>query len=155
MTRVSKPQWALTWQVIFSIVVGLAMVLSNAISIEYIPNYKSDMGPEYFGSPFIMSTDTTWVNSFTGELYLKGLFSDVLIWGLLIYSVLLFLSRIQNKWARRIMLSLGTITFILAFAFVSMDLFIMDWRVHWNYTDADATNFHEEQYPEKRFHFFD
>ena len=73
MTRVSKPQWALTWQVIFSIVVGLAMVLSNAISIEYIPNYKSDMGPEYFGSPFIMSTDTTWVNSFTGETLPQGL----------------------------------------------------------------------------------
>jgi hypothetical protein len=73
----------------------------NAITFRVILENHHEHEPNLFGFPFICKTSIPWVNSFEQEVYLKGLFLNLIFWFAIFYLLLLLLYYFKIwKWLK-------------------------------------------------------
>lgn len=120
------------------LLLSLSISQLDFITIRYECDYLGDMGPEYYGFPFIYRTQIPWVNSLSGNFYILGYIGNVsVIYGLLFFSVTLFKKfRISLGIMKYLKIVTSIITIIL-FIFASMFFTLIEWNFKWKYNHIE------------------
>jgi hypothetical protein len=54
-------------RIIIIILLSLALPLLDIVTFRHSYDFNGDMGPDFYGLPFIYRTEIPWVNSFNGD----------------------------------------------------------------------------------------
>ena len=122
------------------VLLALALPILDLVTFRHTCDFKGDMGPEFYGLPFIYRTEIPWVNSFSGEFYILGYFGNVFF-----HCLCLFLLRwilnifkltgiIKKTWN---VIWIGTSVMLIIYA--TMFFSIMEWRFEW--TKSEIMNY--------------
>ena len=140
-------------KVILSIVFAIGIVFSDIVYFEYTC-ITDENWPTFLGFPFVQSTNTSWIFSMSGELFLRGLLCNILFWGVLIYIFVFFIERITvgkfyiAKWISSLLLM------FLALFISIISLLAIDWRMNWDHDNFKRDYYQTELDCERSFHFF-
>jgi hypothetical protein len=120
------------------LLLSLSISQLDFITIRYECDYLGEMGPEYYGFPFIYRTQIPWVNSISGKFYILGYICNVSV----IYTLLFLLVKLSEKLSinKRIMKFLKIITSlitIILFIFASLFFTIIEWNFEWKYNHIE------------------
>ena len=138
---------------IIIVLFAFGFVFGEPIVFEYIPLYpEGEMGPEYFGFPFIYRTDTTWVNSMSGEIYLKGLLGNLIFWGGIILIASFGIDKLKGKFKKATQIL--TISFGALVCLIALTSTAIDWRFHFDHNDMKGDYFINELDYNKELHMF-
>ena len=123
------------WRIILiSLVFALGLTLSDLIAFEYICEY-GELGPTFYGFPFVYRTNTTWVNSMSGEIYLTGLLLNTLFWFIITIGLVFLFKKIKNIVAKKI-LKIGGWAFFGFIVFLGLlSILAIDWRLEISHDD--------------------
>lgn len=119
-------------KLIFSIITALGLITDEFLTFEYVCNYP-EYGPKFYGFPFVQETNTTWVFSMSGEIYLFGFLGNLIFWTIIIRGIILLLNKIKVKLMQKIIGVFGLL--ILAWSlFISLIYFAaIDWRLKYTH----------------------
>lgn len=88
----------------------------NVITFRTILENHNEREPNLFGFPFICKTSVPWVNSMEQNVYLLGLFGNLILGIVFFYLIILLLNKIEiSKMARKI-----SIFIIMTFGIISI-----------------------------------
>lgn len=139
-----------------SIIIALfafGFVFGEPIVLEYNPLYPvGEMGPEYFGFPFIYRTDTTWVNSMSGEIYLKGLIVNFIFWVIVILITVFCIDKLNGRFKK--VTQIFFISFGLFVCLIALTNTVIDWKLHFDHNNMKGDYFINELDYTKKIHFF-
>lgn len=119
-------------KILLSIILSLGMISSDIIYFKYTC-VTDEKWPSFLGFPFVQSTDTTWVFSMSGILYLKGLFGNIIIWSIFFYLLLFIIYKItKGKFvlAKNI---LAFLTVCYSLFFTLFFFYAIDWSLGWDH----------------------
>lgn len=132
---------------------AFGFVFGEPIVFEYTPLYpKGEMGPEYFGFPFIYRTDTTWVNSMSGEIYLKGLIGNLIFWIIVIWITSFGINKLKGAFGKAMRILI--IIFGSLVCLVALTSMVIDWRFHFDHNDMKRDYFIDELEYNKELQLF-
>ncbi|MFT6334778.1 MAG: hypothetical protein ACJATI_001524 [Halioglobus sp.] len=92
---------------------GLLLSSVELVTIRKICFYP-EHGPNFYGFPMIYRTNTTWVNTGSGNIYVVGLFINSIFWGGLSYVISNSIRKLINSRSVKIGI---TITLLLSTIF--------------------------------------
>lgn len=58
---------------------AVAVASSKIVTFEYVCDYP-ERRPKFYGFPFVQETDSTLVNSMSGDLYILGFLGNFMFW---------------------------------------------------------------------------
>lgn len=119
-------------KLIFIIPLSISLVLLDLISFKYKCRYE-DGGPDFYGFPFIYRTDTSYVNSLSGELYISGFLGNTLFWTLLLFLSIITIKQLIPHINKTILLVLKVLILIISVFIIYVSTEIIDWRYQWNH----------------------
>ncbi|NVK03200.1 MAG: hypothetical protein HWD92_00195 [Flavobacteriia bacterium] len=123
---------------------AFGFVFGEPIAFEYLPVYPTgDPGPEYYGFPFIYRTDTTWVSSLSGILYLKGLIANLLFWAIISFLASRGIDKLRGKpkiASQIVAIVFGIYLVLVAFLKVSIN----DWSIQYDHDNMKMDYYNEE-----------
>ena len=139
---------------IFSVIVSIGIVTINIPTFEYIPDYPhGEMGPEFYGFPFIRSTDTTWVNTGSGEIYLIGFIGNIIFWSFLCMTVIYFTEKIKRPIIKIIINSSGVVLVILSVMISILYYSAIEWRIKLDHDSMKNEYFIDDLEYERNFYW--
>ncbi len=118
-------------KILLLIVLSLGMITDDFLVFEYTCNYP-ELGPKFYGFPFVQETNTTWVNSMSGEIYILGFIGNLIIWTLIFGIVFQLLKRIRNSIGFKVFV---TVLMLYALFFSCVYFSIIDWRFSYSHDD--------------------
>lgn len=113
---------------LFSVTTALGIVTSGLFTYEYVCDFP-EAGPKFYGFPFVQRTDTTWIFSMSGDIYLFGFLLNVAFWSGIIYLLGWAISPIKNPIIARTRTVLGWAVFGIMLLLSIQNLTIIDWRI--------------------------
>ncbi|SFT45061.1 hypothetical protein SAMN05216474_0636 [Lishizhenia tianjinensis] len=119
-------------QIIITILLSLALPLSDIVTLRHSYDFEDDIGPEFYGLPFIYRTEIPWVNSLSGDFYILGYFGNVIFFSLVLVVFTLLIKSIKlNGFIKKLwnVSWMGTSVFLILFA--ALFFFITEWRFEW------------------------
>lgn len=136
----------------YALIFSLFIVSNGIFTFKYECAY-SDGGPDFYGFPFVQETDHTWVNSLSGEIYLAGYLSNLLIWTIIGFGLSLLLKRISWGKAKQAMNIVAMAMAGLALAFSIFTFSLIDWRYHWSHDNFKMNHYQNEIECQRTFQF--
>jgi len=134
-----------TIRIITITLLALALPLLDIVTFRHTYDFKGDMGPEFYGLPFIYRTEIPWGSSLSGEFYVLGYFGNVLFCAIVVLIFTLLMMRIKlNLTIKKLWNISWTSTSIVLILFSALFFFITDWRFDWTnseilqYTDQSV-----------------
>lgn len=117
-----------------SIIVALGCITDDYLIFEYACDYP-EHGPKFYGFPFAQETNSTWVFSMSGEIYLLGFLGNLIFWTVIITGLVFLVSKLNGRLVKKITKLLGWL--IIAWSlFISFVYFAaIDWRVEFTHDD--------------------
>ena len=121
-----------TTQIIITILLSLALPLLDIVTLRHSYNFEDDMGPEFYGLPFIYRTEIPWVNSLSGDFYILGYFGNVICFGLVLVIFTLLIKSIKlNEFIKKLWNVSWMGTSIVLILFAALFFFITKWKFEW------------------------
>jgi hypothetical protein len=125
---------------------SLALPLLDIVTFRHTCDFNGDMGPEFYGLPFIYRTEIPWVNSLSGDFYLLGYAGNVVFFGVIILIVAAVLKRVEQQGHIKKIWNVGWIgTAMVMILFSSMFFFITEW--HFDWTPSEMINYANQSAP--------
>lgn len=141
-------------KILASLLIAIGFTLTNCISFEYVCEID-ERWPDFYGFPFVQSTDSTWVFSMSGNLFIKGFIGNVLFWSLFIYALIYFLDRIKQGGFR----ILGKVIIIalcaLSLLVIYFEIVVFDWTLQWDHDNFKMNYYQQDLDCVRTFKFFD
>jgi hypothetical protein len=141
-------------KIILSVIIALGVVFSDIIYFEYTC-LTNERWPRFLGFPFVQSTDTTWVFSMSGTLFLFGLLCNILFWSLIVLTVVKLINSLR-------LTKLKTVKKVFNMLLITVSLFIttiyflaIDWRLKWDHDNFKMNYYQTDLNCERVFHFFE
>ena len=132
---------------------SLGFTILNFVRFEY--SCKTDeLWPKFYGFPFVQWTDTTWVNSMSGDFFLKGFLCNVLFWFAFFYLVIHLLNSIQHKIFKKIINTIIIFLCLFSLIIIYFEFTVFDWRFNWDHNNFKLDYYQEELDCVRTFHFF-
>lgn len=123
-------------RIIILILLSLALPLLDIVTFRHSYDFNGDMGPDFYGLPFIYRTEIPWVNSLNGDFYILGYFGNVLFFSLVLVIFTLIITRIQlNGLIKKLWEFIWMSTSVVMILFAAMFFFIIEWRFEWSNTE--------------------
>jgi len=141
-------------KVILAITLGFVWITSNFITFHYVCDYP-EHGPSFYGFPFVQQTNSTWVNSFSGELYVFGLLGNLALWSLVFYGLIWLINDVLGKKIRKLLFIVGVLTFVLSIIFISLYFQVYEWRFEWSHDDFKLNYYQTDITCERTLRIFD
>ncbi|MEL6811329.1 MAG: hypothetical protein AAFP76_08355 [Bacteroidota bacterium] len=139
-------------KILLTLSLALAITSNDLLIYEYVCQFP-EHGPSFYGFPFVKSTNTSWVFSMSGDLYVLGFIGNVLFWGVLLYIPIHLMGLIKIKRVRNIFMVLGWILFSLGCISTSLGLTVIDWRLEWHHDNFRMNYYQTDIECEKKFHW--
>jgi hypothetical protein len=114
--------------ILFALIFGVGLTFSDIVAFEYVCDYP-ELGPKFYGFPFVYRTSTTWVNSMSGDLYLQGIISDTIFWFIIVYVLILGLKKLKNIKIKRVLRVIGLLIFGFSLFLTIISFLAIDWRL--------------------------
>ena len=135
---------------IFSIIIALGFITDECLTFEYVCDY-TELGPKFYGFPFVQETDRTWVFSMSGEIYLFGFLGNLVFWTLIFSGIVLLLGKIKGKLTKKIIGIFGWL--ILAWSlFISFVYFgAVYWRLEFTHDNFKMNYYQTDIDCERKF----
>ena len=125
---------------------SLALPLLDIVTFRHSYDFNDDMGPDFYGLPFIYRTEIPWVNSFNGDFYILGYFGNVFFYSIVLVIFTLIIKRIKLSGLIKKLWNISWIgTSVVLFFFAAMFFLITEWRFEWTnsemlkYTNQSVT----------------
>jgi hypothetical protein len=77
MTPHFNPMMKRELYIIYIFLLSLSIPLLDIVTFRHSFDFNGNMGPDFYGFPFIYRTEIPWVNSFNGVFYIFGYFGNV------------------------------------------------------------------------------
>ena len=138
---------------IICFVIALGLTLAKIITFKYVCETDENW-PEFYGFPFVQSTNTSWVFSMSGELYFIGLIGNTLFWLLIILFINHFYSKIKLSWLIQIGKIFSGFIVLASLVIIISELFIFDWRLKFNHNDFKLNYYQKDLKCERTLQFF-
>jgi len=137
-------------KIIFSLITALGCITDEYFTFQYVCDYP-EHGPEFYGFPFVQETSTSWIFSLSGEIYLIGFFGNLVLCTLLIFILVLCLSKIKGKLAQKIILVFGWL--IIAWSILVSFVYFgaIDWRLNYTHDDFKINYYQSHIVCEREF----
>ncbi|WP_298489013.1 hypothetical protein [uncultured Maribacter sp.] len=121
-------------KIIFSIITALGCITDEFFTFKYVCDYP-EHGPEFYGFPFVQETNTSWIFSMSGEIYLFGFLGNLVLWTLFIFILVVCLHKIKGKLAQKIIPVFGWL--IMAWSILVSFVYFgaIDWRLKYTHDD--------------------
>ena len=129
-------------KVFYAIIIALGIVCSDTIYFEYECN-ADERWPRFLGFPFVQSTDTTWVFSMSGELFLFGFLGNIIVWAALLVVIFYFLTKLKFKRSKIIGTILLSIVLVISMFIFIVYFSVVDWRLKWHH-DNFKLNYYQK-----------
>ncbi len=122
-----------SYHLLLSFFITSFIIEFNIITFRTILENHHEHEPNLFGFPFICKTSIPWVNSMEQNVYLLGLFGNLIVGIVLFYLIIILLNkiaipRIVKKISNLIFITFGIIS-ILSFIFGPFE----DKSYNWNH----------------------
>tara|TARA_B100001287_G_C22452733_1_gene421356 strand:+ start:150 stop:599 length:450 start_codon:yes stop_codon:yes gene_type:complete len=125
-------------KIIILTLLSLALPLLDIITFRHTCDFKGDMGPEFYGLPFIYRTEIPWVNSFNGDFYILGYFGNVLFFGIILAILALVISKLKlNDKAKKVRDTTWIGVSALLIFFAGLFFFVTEWRFNWTTAEME------------------
>ncbi|SNR16424.1 hypothetical protein [Tenacibaculum jejuense] len=136
-------------KVVFSIILSLGMITDDFLIFEYICDYP-ELGPRFYGFPFVQETNTTWVNSMSGEIYLFGFLGNFIFW-IVLFRILiqLFIKLKQTVIIKLIQVLVSVLSLFYTYAY----FLAIDWRLSLTHDNFKLHYYQSEPSCKKIFKF--
>jgi hypothetical protein len=128
-------------RVFFSIIASLGFISDEMLTFEYICDYP-EMGPRFYGFPFIQETNASWIFSMSGDIYLIGFTGNLVLWAIIFFGVTLFLKKIKNKFLNKFFMIFGWCIVVLSVFITFINFAAIDWRLELTH-DNFKMNYYE------------
>lgn len=135
-------------KLIFSIIIAFGFIMDEYLTFEYICDYP-ERGPKFYGFPFVQETDTTWIFSMSGEIYLFGFLGNLVFWTIIIGGIALLLDKIKRKLTKKIFKIFGWLIFAWSLFISFVNLAAVDWRLEFTH-DNFKMNYYQSDIDCKR-----
>ncbi len=140
-------------KIVLSITFGFVWIISNFITFHYVCDYP-EYGPSFYGFPFVQQTNSTWVNSFSGNLYLSGMMGNLIIWSLVFYMLLSLINDVLGRKIKKALFLLGLLGFVTSIIYISFYFEAYDWRIQWSHDNFKIDYFSDTIQCKRTFYFF-
>ncbi|NER16020.1 hypothetical protein [Spongiivirga citrea] len=139
-------------KILFSLITAFGLICYQPIRFKYACDFK-EHGPEFYGFPFVQETGT-WVSSFSGILYLSGFLGNLAFWFVLVYSLVYFIKKTNNRIVNNIksILVYSIILISIFYGYLHFDVFI--WDIEWSHDNFKMNYFQEDVECERTLLFF-
>ncbi|WP_282069893.1 hypothetical protein [Olleya namhaensis] len=134
--------------------IAVAFTLPHFVTYKYVC-LTDENWPDFYGFPFIQSTDRTWIFSMSGNLYAKGFIGNVLFWSIFIYGLVYFLDTIKHKFFRVFGKIVIVALCVMSVVVISFEAFVFDWRLEWDHDNFKMNYYIQDLDCEKTFKFFE
>ena len=136
--------------IIYSIILALGILTIDFFKFEYICDYP-EIGPTFYGFPFVQETNRTWVNSMSGEIYILGFLGNLLLWTLFFRVIFQFFKRFQNKVTFKV---IRLLLVVFCLFNVHMYFSIIDWRFSYSHNNFKLNYYQSEPYCKRIFKLY-
>lgn len=128
-------------RILFSIIASLGFICDEMLTFEYVCDYP-ELGPRFYGFPFIQETNSSWVFSMSGDIYILGFIGNFIFWALLFFGVTLFFKNLKNRFLNILIKIVGwtVVTWSVFVAFLYFGA--IDWRFEFTH-DNFKMNYYE------------
>lgn len=140
-------------KIILSLILGLIWIISLPITFKYSCDYP-EYGPTFYGLPFVQQTNTTWVNSFSGEIYISGFLGNLFLWSLFFFGILNLISYRLRDSLKKLSFYFGLLSFSICIFFVSLHFSVYEWRATWSHNDFKLNYYNKDIQCERDLLFF-
>ncbi len=121
-------------KVIFSVIIALGIISSKLIAFEYICEYP-EVGPKFYGFPFVQQTNTSWIFSMSGDIYLVGFLGNLMFWSILICLLSLPLNNVKKTSLKKGITIVGYVMICCALLVSYINFAAIDWRIKRSHDD--------------------
>lgn len=137
-------------KIIFPLITALGFITDELLIFEYVCDYP-ELGPKFYGFPFVQETNTSWIFSMSGDVYLIGFLGNLLFWTIIIGGVIFFVAKIKGKLIKRIIGIFGWL--IIAWSlFISFVYFTsVDWRLEFTHDNFKINYYQSDIDCERNF----
>ena len=137
-------------KLIFTIITALGFVTDECLIFEYVCDYP-ERGPKFYGFPFVQETDTTWIFSMSGEIYLFGFLGNLIFWTIIIGGIVFLLDKIKGKLIKKIIGIFGLLILVWSL-FISFVYFgAIDWRLEFTHDNFKMDYYQSDINCERNF----
>ncbi|PHS62797.1 MAG: hypothetical protein COB12_10290 [Flavobacterium sp.] len=128
-------------KLIFSIITALGFITDEYLTFEYVCDYP-ERGPKFYGFPFVQQTDSTWIFSMSGDIYLFGFLGNLIFWTIIIGGIVLLVNIIEGKWTKKIIGIFGWLIFVWSLFISFVHFAAVDWRLEFTH-DNFKNNYYQ------------
>lgn len=141
-------------KILASLCIAVGFTLTNFITFKYICN-ADEYWATFKGFPFVQSTDGPWVNSMSGELFIKGLLGNILFWTFLFYGLIYLFLTIKHKIYSVVTKGIFVVLCILSLVIIYFEITVFEWRLEWDHENFKMNYYQQDLDCKRSFHFFD
>lgn len=140
-------------QITSALILALGMITDDWLTFEFICDYK-EYGPRFYGFPFVQETNTSWVNSMSGEIYLFGFLGNLLFWTFIFYVIILIINRIKNKIIVKLCNGISLVFVLIALLNSFVYFSVIDWRLEKTHDNFKLNYYTSDIKCERKFKLF-
>jgi hypothetical protein len=112
------------------------------LTFEYVCDYP-ELGPRFYGFPFIQETNSSWVFSMSGDIYILGFIGNFIFWALFFFGLTLFLKKVKNRFLNILIKILGWSVVVWSVFVAFLYFGAIDWRFEFTH-DNFKMNYYEQ-----------
>ncbi len=134
--------------------IAVGFTLTNLVTFKYVC-VTDERWPKFLGFPFVQSTDSTWVFSMSGDLFIKGFIANILFWSLVFYGLIHLLDSVKHRVYRIFAKSTIVLLCLLSLVVIYFESTVFNWNLQWDHDNFKMNYYQEDLDCKQTFTFFD